>query len=68
MKSMVLPSQACTVKLAPHPAASSVLTFNSHDAVSHLMPELPRGVCTKYGRNSSQTKAALISQAGGTFE
>jgi len=36
MKSMVLPSQAYEVKLAPHPAPFSVLKFTGHDAVSQL--------------------------------
>jgi Rhs element Vgr protein len=36
MGSMVLPSQAYEVKLAPHPAPFSVLKFTGHDAVSQL--------------------------------
>ena len=36
MKSMVLPSQAYEVKIAPHPAPFSVLKFTGHDAISQL--------------------------------
>jgi len=36
MKSMVLPSQAYELKLAPHPAPFSVLKFTGYDAVSQL--------------------------------
>lgn len=34
--SMILPSQAYELKLAPHPAPTSVLRFNGRDAVSEL--------------------------------
>lgn len=36
MKSMVLPSQAYEVKLAPHPAPFSVLQFEGDEGVSRL--------------------------------
>jgi type VI secretion system secreted protein VgrG len=36
MNSMVLPSQAYEVKLAPHPAPFSVLKFTGRDAISEL--------------------------------
>ena len=34
--SMILPSQAYELKLAPHPAPTSVLRFTGRDAVSEL--------------------------------
>ena len=34
--SMVLPSQAYELKLAPHPAPFSVLRFSGHDALCEL--------------------------------